>query len=51
MFLAPGSVGRIGDPHAPNQGGLVPPAGYIFLIDSDGYYLTDAGGYYLVEPI
>ncbi len=21
MFLAPGSVGRIGDPHAPNQGG------------------------------
>ena len=32
-------------------GGLRAPAGYLFLVDTDGYYLTDTDGYYLVELI
>jgi hypothetical protein len=28
---------------------LVPPAGYVFLVDSDGAYLTDSDGNYLME--
>ncbi len=37
MFLAPGSVGRIGDPHAPNQGGgdIISS---IFADGTDGFY-------------
>lgn len=31
--------------------GLSPPAGFIFLTDSDGYFLIDSDGYFLVEPI
>ena len=31
-------------------GVLVPPAGYVFMIDTDGAYLVDTDGYYLVEP-
>ena len=35
----------------PEGVGVQAPAGFILLVDSDGYYLTDADGYYLVEPI
>lgn len=31
--------------------GIVAPAGYIFLVDSDGTYLVDEDGAYLVEPV
>lgn len=34
-----------------NTGGLVPPAGFVFLVDEDGTYLTDNDGYYRVEQI
>ena len=35
-----------------NQGvGVTPPAGYILLVDPDGFYLTDSDGYYLMELI
>ncbi|WP_426418214.1 hypothetical protein [Bradyrhizobium genosp. A] len=30
-------------------GGLKPPAGYVFLVDSDGAYLTDSDGFYLID--
>lgn len=43
-----GSIGVLGT-HSP--GGLFPPAGFVFLVDSDGAYLTDADGAYLMEPI
>ena len=29
----------------------VPPFGFLFLVDSDGYYLTDNDGRYLIEVI
>jgi hypothetical protein len=32
-------------------GGLVPPTGFVFLIDNDGAYLVDSDGAYLVEAI
>lgn len=33
-------------------GGLpVPPTGFIFLTDDDGFYLTDSDGFYLIEAI
>lgn len=31
--------------------GLSAPAGFILLVDSDGYFLIDSDGYFLVEPI
>lgn len=31
--------------------GLFPPAGFLFLVDSDGAYLTDADGAYLIEAV
>ena len=30
-------------------GALAPPSGFVFLVDSDGYYLTDRDGYYLLD--
>lgn len=30
-------------------GALVPPLGFVFLIDTDGAYLVDSDGTYLVE--
>jgi len=38
-------------PHAPKKGVLAPPAGFVFLIDTDGAYLTDQDGAYLMEAI
>ena len=40
--------GRLG-----SRGSAVPtaPAGFILLVDSDGYFLVDCDGYYLAEPI
>lgn len=35
----------------PRKGGLVPPAGFVFLIDTDGAYLTDQDGAYLLEAV
>lgn len=32
-------------------GGMFPPAGFVFLVDYDGAYLTDADGAFLVEPV
>jgi hypothetical protein len=32
-------------------GGLHPPLGFVFLIDTDGAYLTDGDGAYLMEAI
>ena len=32
-------------------GGLIPPSGYVFLLDTDGAYLTDTDGHYLIEAI
>ena len=34
-----------------NKGVLAPPAGFVFLIDTDGAYLTDQDGAYLMEAI
>ena len=34
---------------ARNKGVLVPPAGFVFLVDTDGAYLLDDDGYYLME--
>lgn len=31
-------------------GALVPPTGYVFLVDDNGAYLTDGNGAYLVVP-
>ena len=31
------------------RGALAPPSGFVFLVDSDGYYLTDRDGYYLLD--
>lgn len=36
--------GRLGDE-------LVPPAGYVFLTDDLGVYLTDEAGWFLVAPV
>ena len=35
-------------PHAPKKGVLAPPAGFVFLIDTDGAILTDSDGTYLI---
>ena len=32
-----------------SKGVLVPPAGFVFLVDTDGAYLLDDDGYYLME--
>ena len=34
-----------------SKGVLAPPAGFVFLIDTDGAYLTDQDGAYLMEAI
>jgi len=34
-----------------SKGGLVPPYGFVFLIDTDGAYLTDQDGAYLLEAV
>jgi hypothetical protein len=34
----------------PGTLGYIPPAGYVFLIDKFGFYLTDADGKFLVVP-
>lgn len=31
-------------------GGPRPPAGYVFITDTDGSFLVDSDGAYLVEP-
>lgn len=31
--------------------GFVPPAGFVFLIDEFGFYLTDDDGVFLVVPV
>lgn len=41
----------LGVTHTRSKGVLVPPAGFAFLVDDDGYYLTDDDGYYLVGEI
>lgn len=40
-------------PYAALLGGAVmtPPAGFVFLVDYDGFYLTDADGSYLIEEV
>lgn len=30
-------------------GGVIPPPGFVFLVDYDGAYLTDQDGAYLLE--
>lgn len=30
---------------------ILPPLGFVFLVDSDGYHLLDTDGYYLVEAL
>lgn len=40
--------------NAASEGMLVPPSGFIFLIEVENgltYYLTDPDGYYLVEAL
>lgn len=32
-------------------GGLIPPAGFIFLVDSDGAFLVDSDGAFYVEAL
>jgi hypothetical protein len=29
---------------------IIPPVGFVFLIDNDGVYLTDEAGAYLIVP-
>lgn len=42
--------GRLG--RASTKGaGLVPPTGYVFFLDIDGYYLVDVDGYYLLGAL
>lgn len=42
-----GSLGRLG-----GGAGLVPPSGYVFLINDDGSYrLNDDGSYQIVERV
>jgi hypothetical protein len=37
-------------PHARNTGGGVnPPQGFLFLVDTDGAYLVDSDGAFLME--
>lgn len=38
-------------PNTLRAGGLVPPAGFVFMLDPDGAYQMDSDGYYLVEEI
>ncbi len=57
QFFFPGAPQAVYGPPigvvTPGQGvgGLVPPSGFVFLVDSDGAYLIDSDGYYLVEAI
>lgn len=44
-----GALGRLGAPAL--AGGVGVPAGFILLVDADGYYLIDSDGYYLMEAI
>lgn len=45
---------RIAQPIGGAGTGLVPPAGFVFLVEIEGattYYLIDDDGYFLVEAI
>jgi hypothetical protein len=49
LFRSP--IRRPGPGTPVEGGGVVPPPGYVFLVDDDGYYLIDSDGYYLIEAI
>ena len=44
-----GSRGGFGGMGIPLGGALTPPSGFVFLVDSDGYYWIDSDGYYLLD--
>lgn len=48
MLINVGAIGSFGNI---NKGNIYPPLGYVFLTDSDNYYLIDEDGYYLIEEI
>ena len=49
MLVVPSRLGAISGMHTRSQGVPPPPAGFVYLVDLDGFYLVDADGYFLLQ--